>query len=215
MYVGTAGQDEMYELEYQIKKYENSINFLTSKKFYKKIKSDKFKNTYKNFKYSLNSLLKEPKYFVVIREICVKDDNVNDIEFYNSDHYDYIEKYKKFAIKLLEIIKTAKKFDIINNFEYILLKYIGKRINNIWKTDEIFINMYENEFIDIPTCKEVEYFFLMLEIIFIKIENFNLNKKNLIEILDNDEYMNLLSELKDKLNPILYSNYKCDQDENW
>jgi hypothetical protein len=55
----------------------------------------------------------------------------------------------------------------------------------------------------------------MLEIIFIKIENFNLNKKNLIEILDNDEYMNLLSELKDKLNPILYSDYKCDQDENW
>ena len=215
MYAQTIGQDKIYELEYQIKKYEDSINFLTNKKFYKKIKSDKFKNIYKNFKYSINALLKEPKYFEVIRDICVKDDDVYDIEFFNSGHYDSIEKYKKFGDKLLDIIKFAKKFDIINNFEYIILKYIGIRINNIWKTDEILLHLYENESIDIPTCQEVTYYFLMLEIIFKKIENFNLHKKNLIEILDNNNYINLLSELKDKLNSVIISGFEAKEDEYW
>ena len=59
MYAITAGQDKMYELEYQIKKYEDSMNFMNymlNKKFCKRIKSDKFKNIYRNFKYAINAV---------------------------------------------------------------------------------------------------------------------------------------------------------------
>ncbi len=201
MYTQTVGLDKMYALETKIKKHEEAMNVISNKKFCKKIKSEKFLNVYKNYKYSINALMNESNYFVTIREICVKDENdSNEIEFFNTEHYDYIEKYKKFGKKLLSVIKFSKKCDIINNFEYYMLKNITKMINNVWKTDEIFAHVYDEEIYDIPTFKEVEFYFCMLDIIFKKISSFNIGKKiNCMEILDNDDYLNLLLELKKSL----------------
>lgn len=210
MYAQTVGLDKMYELETQIKMHEEAMNVISNKKFCKKINSEKFLNVYKNYKYSINALMDESNYFVIIRELYLKDDNdLNEIEFFNTEHYDYIQKYKKFGKKLLSIIKFSRKCDIINNFEYRMLKNISKLINNVWKTDEIFAHLYGDEIYDIPTFKEVEFYFCMLDIIFKKIYSFNIGKEiNCLEILDNDDYMGLLIELKKSLE----YNYNSNQD---
>ncbi len=206
---------KVYYLESQIKEFENQMNFI-SNKFCKKVKSEKFKNVYKNYKYSINALMEEPKYFIIIRELYVREDDINEIEFFNTEHYEYIDKYKKFGKKISSIIKFANKSDMITNFEYKLLKDISKRIKNVWKTDEIFANVYENEIIDIPTFKEVEYYFLMLDIIFNKIETFNLDRKNLIEILDNDDYIRVITELKKNLVPSYHNvQNSLEDDDTW
>lgn len=218
MYASNSCQDKMFKIESQIKKYEQEMNFISNKKFFRKIKSDKFKNVYKNFKYSINALMEDSKYFIAIRDICIKEDTPNEIEFFNTEHYDYIQKYKKFGKKLLNTIKYAVESDIITNFEYKLLKDINKRIGNVWKTDEIFLHVYEDEIYDIPTFKEVEFYFSMLDIIFNKIESFSLEKKNLIEILDNDNYIDLIKTMRNNLTEILSSDHNVQnyhQDDTW
>lgn len=221
MYAQTIGLDKMYALETQIKKHEEAMNVISNKKFCNKIKSEKFLNVYNNYKYLINALMNESNYFVTIREICMKNENdLNEIDFSDAEHYDYIQKYKKFGKKLLNVIKFSRKFDIINNFEYRMLKNISKLINNVWKTDEIFSHVHDWETYDIPTFKEVEFYFCMLDIIFKKISGFNIGKEmDCLEILDNDDYMGLITELKKSLEydnnsnqDISYSNTTTDEE---
>lgn len=217
MYASNSCQDNIFKIESQIKKYEQEMNFISNKKFFRKIKSDKFKNVYKNFKYSINALMEDSKYFITIRDICIRENTPNEIEFFNTEHYDYIQKYKKFGKKLLNVIRYAVKSDIITNFEYKLLKDINKRIENVWKTDEIFLYMYADEVYDIPTFKEIEFYFSLLDIIFSRIDCFTFEKKNFIEILDNDDYIDLIKSMKHNLTTILTSistDSICSQDND-
>ncbi len=206
------------EIENKIKLIEKNMIYLKNKKIIKRIKSEKFTNEYKNFKYAINALMDEPSYFKIIRELVVNEnnldnennvDNVNkvdnlnnsntDIEIFNSDHFDTISKYKKFGKKMIKIFKFAQKLDYITNFEYKLLKKISKHVKNVWKTDEIIEDIYKDKIFDLPTFKEIEFYFSVSDIILAKIKDSNIHKNNQIEIIDDDYYMELINKLKNNL----------------
>ncbi len=189
------------EIENKIKLIEKNMIYLKNNKMIKRIKSEKFTNDYKNFKYAINALMDEPSYFKIIRELVVNENNNSntDIEIFNSDHFDTISRYKKFGKKMIKIFKFAQKLDFITNFEYRILKKISKHVKNIWKTDEIFEDIYKDKIFDIPTFKEIEFYFSISDIILAKIKDSNIQKNNQIEIIDDEYYMELINKLKNNL----------------
>jgi hypothetical protein len=189
------------EIENKIKLIEKNMIYLKNNKMIKRIKSEKFTNDYKNFKYAINALMDEPSYFKIIRELVVNENNNSntDIEIFNSDHFDTISRYKKFGKKMIKIFKFAQKLDFITNFEYRILKKISKHVKNIWKTDEIFEDIYKDKIFVIPTFKEIEFYFSISDIILAKIKDSNIQKNNQIEIIDDEYYMELINKLKNNL----------------
>ncbi len=192
------------EIENRIKLIEKNMIYLKNKKIAKKIKSESFSNQYKNYKFAINALMDEPNYYKVIRELVICENNsANDIEIFNSEHWDTIYQYKKFGKNMIKIFKIARKLDYITNFEYKILKKISKHIKNVWKTDEIFENMYLDKIYDIPTFKEVEFYFSVSDIIIAKLKVCNdIKINNQIEIIDNDYYMELINKLKKNLSGV-------------
>ncbi len=197
-------------IEQEIFQIENSFNkidriYKLSKKLIKKIgyfKSEEFKSQYNNYKISVKMLLQDGDHFKLIREVCTKSED--DYDIWNSEHFDYVQKNLLFASKLNKLIILGIKENLINNFEYNMLKKIYPNINNVWKLDEIFTDLYLEYDYDVPTYQEVEYFFAFIDIILLKLEKINIlykkdSKKNISDILDDYRYLNNVIDLKNHM----------------
>ena len=186
-------QQNLKNLEKDIYLYENDI-ILTNKL----IIPDNFNECFNHYKLSINLLFEDPSYYLIIRNICLDSDNQSDIDIWNSEHFDIIAKYIYFNSTIKLLIKNAFSIGIISVIQYKLLKYIQKKIINIWKTDMVLTLIYTNN-LSLPSQIEIKYFFDMIEIIYYKlliINNINLEKTNPFEILNNQNYLKSISMIK-------------------
>jgi hypothetical protein len=195
--------NKIYEIIDKIHSLENEINFIKNTKLSNYVLSKKFKMLYTSYKFTINIINMYPNYYIDIRDVC--SNNNDDIERYNSDHYKFINKLITFSKKIKSVIKLAHEIDLINNFQYKLLVSINKNINNVFKLDNMIVNLYkENNYIRL-TNNEIEFFFIMLDIIIIKLKFNNLDNilVNNFKILDYNIYLDLLIELKIQLEKVI------------
>ena len=181
-------------LEEEINIYEKNIILKN-----KLIITENFNECFNHYKLSINLLFEDPSYYLIIRNICLNDDyNQTDIDIWNSEHFDIITKYINFNSIIKRLIKNVFSLGIISIIQYKLLKHIQKKIINIWKTDMIFITIY-NQKLNLPSKNEIKYFFDMVEIIYYKllmINNKDLEETNPFEILNDQNYLKSITMIK-------------------
>lgn len=189
-----ANENNICEIRTQILLYEK--DYISSKnKLVKYIKKKKFYKKYNNFKYSILLIMENSNYYEFERDILTN--NELEIELFNNKHFEYIDKLKKFYnITILPLIKLASKLDLITRLQYKLVKKISKKIENVWKTDNIVTELYENEYLVIPSNDESKYFFNILDIIIQEIKNVPNDKINKKNILNDSNYLKLFTEYK-------------------
>ncbi len=189
-----ANENNICEIRTQILLYEK--DYISSKnKLVKYVKKKKFYKKYNNFKYSILLIMENSNYYEFERDILTN--NELEIELFNNKHFEYIDKLKKFYnITILPLIKLASKLDLITRLQYKLVKKISKKIENVWKTDNIVTELYENEYLVIPSNEESKYFFNILDIIIQEIKNVPNDKINKKNILNNSNYLKLFTEYK-------------------
>ncbi len=189
-----ANENNICEIRTQILLYEK--DYISSKnKLVKYIKKKKFYKKYNNFKYSILLIMENSNYYEFERDILTN--NELEIELFNNKHFEYIDKLKKFYnITIIQLIKLASKLDLITRLQYKLVKKISKKIENVWKTDNIVTELYENEYLVIPSNDESKYFFNILDIIIQEIKNVPNDKINKKNILNNSNYLKLFTEYK-------------------
>ena len=182
------------DIRAQILLYEK--DYISSKnKLVKYVKKKKFKKKYSNFKYSILLIMENSNYYEFERDILTN--NELEIELFNNKHFEYINGLKNFYnIIMGPLIKLASKLDIITRLQYDLIKKISKKIINVWKTDNIVYEIYENEYLIIPSNDEVKYFFAILDIINQEIKNIPNYKINKNNILDDSNYLKLFIQYK-------------------
>ncbi len=189
-----TNENNICEIRTQILLYEK--DYISSKnKLIKNVKKKKFYKKYNNFKYSILLIMENSNYYEFERDILTN--NELEIELFNNKHFEYIDKLKKFYnITILPLIKLASKLDIITRLQYKLVKKISKKIENVWKTDNIVTELYENEYLVIPSNDESKYFFNILDIIIQEIKNIPNNKINKKNILNDSNYLKLFIQYK-------------------
>ncbi len=175
-------------------------NYISSKnKLFKFVQKKKFKKKYNQIKYSILLLVKNSNYYEFERDIVT--DNEFEIELFNNKHFEYIIGLTNFYNSyIVPLIKLASKLDLITRLQYDLVKKISKKINNVWKIDNIIYQLYENEYLIIPSSDEVEYFFNIFDIIIQEITNIPNDKINKNNILNNSNYLKLFIQYKKIIN---------------
>ena len=139
--------------------------------------------------------MENSNYYEFERDILTN--NELEIELFNNKHFEYINEQNKFYnITIIPLIKLASKLDIITRLQYKLIKKISKKIENVWKTDNIVYELYENEYLIIPSNDESKYFFNILDIIIQEIKNIPNYKINKNNILDDSNYLKLFNQYK-------------------
>ncbi len=194
-------------------------NFIKSKiiKTNKKInffKTEEFKNMYKNYKISIKMLMDDPEHFKTIREICTNSEDEHDI--WNSEHFDLIQGYIKFSNKLKKLIKIGYKKNILSKLEKQVLEDIYVKINNVWKIDRIFSDVYKDYIFEVPSNQEIDYFFALTDIIQFKLE-ISIKDINLLDILDDSKYLGCIFEYRNRLERelVLDTNYDDTNQDEW
>ncbi len=189
-----ANENNICEIRTQILLYEK--DYISSKnKLVKYVKKKKFYKKYNNFKYSILLIMENSNYYEFERDILTN--NELEIELFNNKHFEYIDKLKKFYnITIIQLIKLASKLDLITRLQYKLVKKISKKIENVWKTDNIVTELYVNEYLVIPSNDESKYFFNILDIIIQEIKNVPNDKINKKNNLNDSNYLKLFTEYK-------------------
>jgi hypothetical protein len=198
-----TNKENICDIRAQILLYEK--DYISSKnKIIKYVKKKKFYKKYNNFKYSILLIMENSNYYEFERDILTN--NELEIELFNNNHFEYINGLKNFYnITILPLIKFASKLDIITRLQYKLVKKISKKIENVWKTDNIVYELYENEYLVIPSNDESKYFFNILDIIIQEIKNLPNSKINKKNILNDSNYLKLFIQYKNFIdNKIIY-----------
>jgi hypothetical protein len=198
-----TNENNICDIRAQILFYEKDY-ISTKNKLVKYVKKKKFKKKYSDFKYSILLIMENSNYYEFERDILTN--NELEIELFNNKHFEYINELIKFYnITILPLIKLASKLDIITKLQYKLIKKISKKIENVWKTDNIVYELYENEYLIIPSNDESKYFFNILDIIIQEIKNIPNSKINKKNILDDKNYLKLFNQYKNVIdNKIIY-----------
>lgn len=211
----------MKNIKNLLKKTNNTINLFENNIIVFNIKYDLYDNFFQDlqhYKLSIKLLLKDPNYYSVIRNVCINDPN--EIEIWNSEHYDIINNYKKFDIFLKSMFKKMVSFGIISHIQFKLLKYIHNKIINVWDTDIIFKDINNKDKLNLPIENEIKFFFDMIEIIYYKFKNIKkyindndiydndiyTNDTNSFEILNDENYLKLITKIKKILSKNFYDN---------
>ncbi len=191
--------NKISDIKAQIILYEKE--YITSNnKLFKFVQKKRFRKKYNQIKYSILLLVKNSDYYEFERDILTN--NELEIELFNNKHFEFISELIKFYnLHIIPLIKLASKLDLITRLQYNLVKKISKKITNVWKIDNVFYELYENEYLIIPSSSETNYFFNMLDIIIEEIKNISketqINKNN---ILDDKNYLKLFNEYKKIIN---------------
>jgi len=172
----------------------------SNNKLFKFVQKNKFRKKYNQIKYSILLLVKNSDYYEFERDILTN--NELEIELFNNKHFEFISELIKFYnLHIIPLIKLASKLDLITRLQYNLVKKISKKITNVWKIDNVFYELYENEYLIIPSSSETNYFFNMLDIIIEEIKNISketqINKNN---ILNDKNYLKLFNQYKKIIN---------------
>lgn len=160
-----------------------------------------------NYKLIVKILYSNSDYYLDIKYIQIdylrEPNEVACLEtMWNVEHYEYIESIKNTETDILQLIKFATKYNLITDIQSKFIKKMIKKINLIFESDQSMENLYGVQ----PNIKliisetDLELFFNLLEIIFIKISIYVSKSHSKISIehniSNNFKYSNLIKKIK-------------------
>lgn len=177
-------------------------------------KLEEFKKKFNKYKIICKLLYSNPDYYSL--EKFIKVDNSLDrelVEFYENiwcnEHYEYIENIKNISHDIKILIKDSLKLGLISWIQYKAIKKLIQPVSNIFDKD-IELKNFTQDYIpnQLNQISEVQLnlYFDIIEIILLKIHNFNKNLLNLkkssspdisiLNILSTSSYLNTIKKIK-------------------
>lgn len=190
------------------------INFVPT------IDLDKYEQVKKkivNYKFITNLLYSNPEFYFELKEIeldftrSFNELSCQEIIWLNQ-HYEFIEEIKSSSAEITQLIKFAKKYQLISFVQYKLIKKILPKINAIFNYDKSMEHLYspKENLILYLTMDEIGLFYNILDIIIVKIDCICIKKSNInhIDLFDlakistDYQYTNLTKKLNLNLKKI-------------
>lgn len=186
------------------------------KNFMPSIDLDKYeavKKKIKNYKLITNLVYSNPKFYFELKEIelnytcCLNELSCLEIIWLNQ-HYEFIEEIKSIQNEIIQLIKFAKKYQLISFIQYKYIKKILPKINTIFDYDKSMEHFYlpTKNLILYLSIEEIELFYDILDIVIAKIDKICLklnihhnNSVNLEKISSDYQYINLIKKIKYRL----------------
>lgn len=220
-------------LNYHKKLLDIEKKYLTY--FEPKIDLDKYKKVKKKIRdYKLITILlySNPEFYLELKEIeldFTRDSNeLSCLEIiWLNQHYEFIEEIKSTQDEIIQLIKFAKKYQLISFIQYKYVKKILPKINTIFEYDKSMEHLYlpTENLIFYLTIEEIELFYDILDIVIAKIDNIGSksnshsnshshshshysnysNLINLAKISSDYQYINLIKKIKSKLDKNIIS----------
>lgn len=190
-------------------------------------KYEEVKKKIHGYKLTTNLLYSNPEFYLELKEIeldFTRDSNeLSCLEIiWLNQHYEFIEEIKSIQDEIIQLIKFAKRYQLISFIQYKYVKKILPKINTIFDYDKSMEHLYlpTKNLIFNLTMKEIELFYNILDIIIAKIDNICVKSKlkskskshynnlvNLAKISTDYQYINLIKKIKSKLEKnITYEN---------
>ena len=191
-------------IQNKISEIENKYKYIYA---FDEKKTFEFKKKFQTYKLTCKILFSFPDFYQDVRYIVLNNENSTEKILWDNDHFDMMFEIRSIEPTIKLLYKDGFKLGLITKLEYELLKLIHPRMVNIFKNDVIVKEFYINDIIILPNEKEIEFYFDMLEIILLKI-TYPINKNRIIiqnikNILNNDEYIKSINNLKNKLLSLL------------
>ena len=168
-----------------------------------------FKKNYYHYKIYLNLLNNDKDCFVVIRNLIIDKNKEDNMAIWNAEHYELMNSVMSLDKLLKIIIKKALTFGFISIIQYKLIKFVHKKVINLWYTNKIFETFNGNNIKNLPNDKELKFFFNIIDIIIDKHDYINkdidLIETNAELILTDEEYLNSIDNLKNIYKNLLVS----------
>lgn len=176
-------------------------------------KYDVVKKKIINYKLITSLLYSNPKFYHELKEIELDfTRNFNELSYLEiiwlTQHYEYIEEIKSAQNEITQLIKFAKKYQLISFIQYKYIKKTLPKINIIFDYDKSMEHFYfptENLILCL-TMDEIELFYNIMDITIAKIDvicsksnTHHNNSVNLSKISTNNKYINLIKKIKSKL----------------
>ena len=172
-----------------------------------------------NYKFITNLLYSNPEFYLELKEIELDfTHNLNELSYQEiiwlNQHYEFIEEIKSSSTEIIQLIKFAKKYQLISFIQYKWIKKILPKINTIFNYDKSLEHFYspKENLILYLTTDEIGLFYNILDIIIVNIDCIIVNKSNihhnnlfdLTKISTDHQYTNLIEKIKSKLKKIYY-----------
>lgn len=181
-------------------------------------KYEEVKKKIRDYKLTTNLLYSNPEFYLELKEIeldFTRDSNeLSCLEIiWLNQHYEFIEEIKSIQDIIIQLIKFAKKYQLISFIQYKYVKKILPKINTIFDYDKSMEHLYlpTKNLIYNLTMEEIELFYNILDIVIAKIDNIGVksmskshddNLVNLAKISTDYQYINLIKKIKSKLEKI-------------
>jgi hypothetical protein len=204
-----------YLLDKEILKHQKKIYAIELKyflNFVPLIDLDKYnlvKKKITNYKLITNILYSNPEFYQDLKEIQIdftRDSNeLSCLEIiWITQHYEFIEEIKSIQNDIIQLIKFAKKYQLISFIQYKYIKKILPKINKIFYYDKSMEYFYspEQNILFFLTKDEIELFYNILDVVFGAIDiissklNINNNLCDITKISTNHKYINLIKKNK-------------------
>lgn len=210
-----------YSIDKKIFNYHKKLldiekKYLTN--FEPKIDLSKYKEVKKkirDYKLTTNLLYSNPEFYLELKEIELDfTRDLNELScleiIWLNQHYEFIEEIKSIQDIIIQLIKFAKKYQLISFIQYKYVKKILPKINTIFDYDKSMEHLYlpTKNLIFNLTMEEIELFYNILDIVIAKIDNIGSKSKskyhydnlvNLAKISTDYQYINLIKKIKSKL----------------
>lgn len=177
-------------------------------------KYEQVKKKIENYKFITNLLYSNPEFYLELKEIeldftCSSNELSCQEIIWLNQHYEFIEEIKSSLAEIIQLIKFAKKYQLISFVQYKLIKKILPKINTIFNYDKSMEHFYlpKENLILYLTMDEIELFYNILDILIVKIDCICIKKSNihynnlldLTKISTDHQYTNLIKKIKSKL----------------
>lgn len=212
----------LYHVDKKILNYHKKILIEETKylaNFIPMIDLDKYnmvKKKIQDYKLITSLLYSNPEFYLELKEIELDfTRNSNELScleiIWLVQHYEFIEEIKTTKNEIIQLIKFAKKYQLISFIQYKYIKKILPKINTIFVYDKSMEHLYlpTENLIFYLTIEEIELFYDILDIVIAKIDSISSisksnthydNSVNLAKISTNYKYINLIKKIKSKLN---------------
>lgn len=177
-------------------------------------KYEQVKKKIENYKFITNLLYSNPEFYLELKEIELDfTRSLNELSYQEiiwlNQHYEFIEEIKSSSTEIIQLIKFAKKYQLISFIQYKWIKKILPKIDAIFNYDKSMEHFYSPKvnLILYLTTDEIGLFYDILDIVIVKIDCIIINKSNihhnnlldLTKISTDHQYTNLIKKIKSKL----------------